>query len=85
MSSCSGSDEFVVFCHAVETVDRKHSMRHVECCSPFEQASSMSSDRSDKTEAHQQKKKGCLCSCEGKGFEVLGEEHAQSRSGEAPA
>ena len=51
----------------------------------FEQASSMSSRRSPKTEAHQQKKKGCLCSCEGKGFEVLGEEHAQSRSGETPA
>ena len=51
----------------------------------FEQASSMSSERSDKTEAHQQKKKSWLCPCEGKGFEVLGEEHAQSRSGETPA
>ena len=45
----------------------------------FEQASSMSSRRSPKTEAHQQKKKGCLCSCEGKGFEVLGEEPNQGQ------
>ena len=51
----------------------------------FEQASLMSSERSDKTEAHQQKKKSCLCFCGGKGFEVLGEEHDISRSDEIPA